>query len=136
VAGFIGSPQMNFVPVRLVERGDAGATVELPGAARVVLPLDARAFAPGTPLTLGVRPEHLAPADAGALALGVDLVEQLGGISHLHGRLADGTTRAIVSLPGQTSARSGESLRLDVPADNAHLFAEDGAALPRLRARP
>jgi sn-glycerol 3-phosphate transport system ATP-binding protein len=76
VAGFIGSPAMNLLPGRLTAAGDG---VELAGeAAHVRLALGASALssAGGRAVTLGVRPEHLMPADGG-LALRVELVEAL-----------------------------------------------------------
>ena len=57
VAGFIGSPQMNFVPVRLAAATADGALVELPGGGTVRVASIANAYPTGSTLTLGIRPE-------------------------------------------------------------------------------
>jgi ABC-type sugar transport system ATPase subunit len=136
VAGFIGSPQMNFIPVTLAGRDGAAARVALPGGRELVVAVDTGTIAQGAGLTLGVRPEHLVPSDdGGAIVLSIDEVEQLGGSSQLHGRLADGTTRAIVAVAGQTAAQRGEPVPLALVPGHAHLFDDAGAALPRLAGR-
>src|SRR5690606_7981736 len=75
VAGFIGSPAMNFLPGRVA----AGGIVELPGGE--VLRLPEAAAAAGRAVTVGLRPEHLALASEGAadsvLHVTADLVEAL-----------------------------------------------------------
>ncbi len=73
VAGFIGAPTMNFLPAELTRDGSAVAL-----GSRLVLGLaDGRRPGPdGTKLTVGIRPEHLAPGTG--LEMAVDLVEPLG----------------------------------------------------------
>jgi multiple sugar transport system ATP-binding protein len=135
VAGFIGSPKMNFVPAQAVSMQDGAAVVRLLEGGTLALPVT-QPIAPGAELTLGVRPEHLAPVDtAAALTVAVDQVEQLGGASQLHGRLPDGTTRITVAVPGQTPVRRGTAVGLALAVEDTHLFAEDGIALPRLGER-
>ncbi|MGE0577552.1 sn-glycerol-3-phosphate import ATP-binding protein UgpC, partial [Reyranella sp.] len=78
VAGFIGSPAMNFLAAKV--SADA-RSVDLAGTGTtaVSLPLGrATAAAAGTPVALGIRPEHLHPADDGPLAFDVELAEPLG----------------------------------------------------------
>ncbi len=125
VAGFIGSPQMNFVAVtaarRRLRRASLRRQVTVPGA---------RAAA-GTALTLGVRPEHLSlQPQPGALALPVTVaqVEQLGGLSLIYGTLpGDDTTRVTVQSAGQVSTSVGDTLTAYAPAEACHLFAADEA---------
>ncbi|MDE1929058.1 MAG: ATP-binding cassette domain-containing protein, partial [Burkholderiales bacterium] len=59
VAGFIGAPKMNFMPGTLVTATPDRATVRLAGGETLHAAVDARRLAPGAPVTLGVRPEHL-----------------------------------------------------------------------------
>ena len=67
VAGFIGSPKMNFLPTKVAAVDATGATVALPGGGRVTVPVQPGRLKPGDSVTLGVRPEHLRPADTGEL---------------------------------------------------------------------
>jgi len=123
VAGFIGSPKMNFLPVR-VERVENGhVAVALPGGGAIRLTLEGAAPAPGETLTLGVRPHHLAPGAQG-LTAEVRMVEQLGAETLLHSATPSGEP-LLVALPGQVGARVGETLRFDL--DRARLYAFDGA---------
>jgi multiple sugar transport system ATP-binding protein len=127
VAGFIGSPQMNFVPVSAAADGSVapafGGSVTVHGTRRVE---------PGTALTLGVRPEHLSLQPvAGALALPITVsqVEQLGGLSLVYGTLAGSDTRVTVQSAGQVRTAVGDTLTAHAPGDACHLFATDEAAL-------
>jgi sn-glycerol 3-phosphate transport system ATP-binding protein len=124
VAGFIGAPSMNLLPGRMAQDGtaarlDAGPLVTLPGGRR--------ALADGAKLTIGIRPEHLAPAAAG-LTGQVDLVERLGSESVVHLRLDDGTPLA-VKLAGADSVP--ERLTVLPMAEHTHVFdAATGQRLP------
>ena len=134
VAGFIGSPQMNFVPVSATGSAAGGVTVALPGGQSLTLPVRHGAPAPGTALVLGIRPEHMYPTAAdGAplLSLAVDQLEQLGGHSLLYGAVTGSDARATVHVPGQTAVRAGSAMGISMNAEHAHLFAGDdaGAAL-------
>jgi multiple sugar transport system ATP-binding protein len=80
VAGFIGSPAMNFLPARRMLNG-AQVHLELQGGIRLGAPA-ASGLEPGRALTLGVRPEHLAPAAEGLPAL-VKVVEPTGADTQL-----------------------------------------------------
>ncbi|MBA4221808.1 MAG: sugar ABC transporter ATP-binding protein [Methylobacterium sp.] len=116
VAGFIGSPKMNFLDVI--------------GANRFNLPTR-RTIDAGETLTLGVRPEHVvtggaAEIDLGALA--IIHVEQLGGQTIAYGRLADGQPLNVV-LEGQRRINAGDSLPVGAMAASCHLFASDGLRL-------
>ncbi len=93
VAGFIGSPKMNFLEVRVQKSDEAGVTIELPGGAPLVVPCNGDAVEPDQKLVLGVRPEHLsesANSDTDSTLAGeVMVIEHLGSETLLHVRLAD-----------------------------------------------
>ncbi len=82
VAGFIGSPKMNFFPSRAVAVGRGDATLELSPNHALSFPVPSGmspgALAPGASVTLGLRPEHLFLANDGPLSGQVDVVEHLG----------------------------------------------------------
>jgi multiple sugar transport system ATP-binding protein len=128
VAGFIGSPQMNFVAVKAAADGSVapafGGSVTVPG-------LSAGKAAAGTALTLGVRPEHLSlQPQPGALALPITVaqVEQLGGLSLIYGTLPGDGARVTVQHAGQVRTAVGDTLTAYAPAEACHLFASDEAA--------
>ena len=130
VAGFIGSPSMNFFDVDLDVRGGTptvtghGITVEVPERFRAHLG-DARE------LVLGVRPEHLAEApDDPHLTARVDMLEPLGAEVHALGEL-DGRPLT-ASLDPDTTIALGDPLPLRMDLDEIHLFDRaTGVALGR-----
>ena len=99
VAGFIGSPKMNFLK-GIMENG----AVRLPDYENRIVPTGVRA-ADGTPVTVGIRPEHFKEGGSAALPLTVDIVEHLGGETYAYARhgngdlltLATGNDRAVGS---------------------------------------
>jgi sn-glycerol 3-phosphate transport system ATP-binding protein len=129
VAGFIGSPAMNFLHARIAADG---ATVELPGGEMLVT--GRRAGEAGRPVTIGIRPEHIVPAPDATpgrpLHLTADLVEALGADTLVHGRIGNGDVVLLARLPGGVTTRIGDRLTLTVAPEAIHLFdPETGKAL-------
>jgi multiple sugar transport system ATP-binding protein len=155
VAAAIGSPAMNFLAGRLVSEGDAlwfaaaahdasGATVRAageetisPGAARsgpagaFSLPIpperrDALERHAGRPIVVGIRPEHLAPADDGAgddpwrFPAVVESVESLGGETRVALRAAGQTLT--MKAPGGCKVVPGEVLGVRAAKEHLHFF--------------
>ena len=119
VAGFIGSPRMNFIPLRL---GPQDSLLHASGG-RLLRP--GLGLAPGEALTLGARPEHItlaAQGDGLALEMQVQNIEQLGGHSMLQGLLDGSDTPLTVQCPGQVHMRQGDTLPVLLPAARCHLF--------------
>ena len=89
VAGFIGSPAMNFVSGVVAEGGDAKATVKLDNASEdIIVPL-ARPVQSGEKISLGLRPEHTALVDNSPLKGTVAVVERLGSVSFAYVKVGD-----------------------------------------------
>jgi len=140
VAGFIGSPQMNFLAGRIAAVGDDGMRVALdaaPGApASEALPLRGAPAVVQQPVVLGIRPEHvmLGAATTSSLQLSatIDRVEQLGGASFLYCSLAS-AEHLTVHVPGQVPYAAGETVTVALPAGDTHVFgaAEGEAAFAR-----
>ena len=86
VAGFIGSPKMNFLPVKVTAAQPQQVQVELPNRQLVWLPVEGAGVQPGANLSLGIRPEHLLPGEASEVRLtgDVQVVEQLGNETQIH----------------------------------------------------
>ncbi|GGC39985.1 sn-glycerol-3-phosphate import ATP-binding protein UgpC [Siccirubricoccus deserti] len=128
VAGFIGSPAMNFLEGRLAE---GGAAVELRAGPVIRFADGPRPGPDGLPLIIGIRPEHVILA-ADGLALALDLVEPLGSETVLHGSLADGEA-LVVKLAGM--APQDRTLWVALPPEMLHVFGrEDGRRIEPLRA--
>jgi sn-glycerol 3-phosphate transport system ATP-binding protein len=121
VAGFIGSPAMNFLSATV----DAdGKHVILPGNHRVV---SSRAGGnQGRAVTAGIRPEHLreaTEADAERVIEGeVDLVEALGADTIIHLRMDAEGHALLARLPGTPTLRQGDRIRLAIEEGQLHLF--------------
>ncbi|TVQ58303.1 MAG: sn-glycerol-3-phosphate ABC transporter ATP-binding protein UgpC [Rhodobacteraceae bacterium] len=132
VAGFIGSPQMNFIETTVKGVGAEGVRVGLPGGGDVTARVDGEGVVPGEKVTLGVRPEHLAADGPGAPLTGVaDVVEQLGESHFVHVVLPDGQ-KLIARAEGDARVGEGETVRLMVDGGHCHLFRDDGLATSRL----
>ena len=134
VAGFIGSPAMNFVEVKLDGSGDGA---KLAGASDWSIPLpnrykDAAASRGGKSFIAGFRPEHLDIGDAGgsngSFRARADVVEYLGNEELLHVNAAGQDVVAIVD--SEHRVRPGDIVNLVIPLDKLHLFdAESGLTL-------
>jgi sn-glycerol 3-phosphate transport system ATP-binding protein len=111
VAGFIGA--MNFLPGEIV---NSGSGVRLQNG--MLLPAATSAGA-GTPVSVGIRPEDLAPAAEG-FAMTIDLVERLGGEIQVHGTLPDGQTLS-AKLPAHAETPA-ETLVVTPNPARLHLF--------------
>ena len=126
VAGFIGSPKMNFIPVD-ARPDDGGIKVTLPGG--TVLHLAGSLAAAGK-MTLGLRPEHASATGSGdaVLPAKVHLAEHLGSETLFFVSLADGTEIA-VKADGLAPERPGDIMQIGFPARACHLFDADGHAV-------
>ncbi len=127
VAGFIGSPKMNFLPATLVEGRHDGARVRLSTGELLDVAVDAAAQPAGAPVTVGVRPEHAEPGAAGQhIVREVRWQERLGEATYLY---LDGALT--VKAPGQARADAGQRVAVTLPPAALHLFDDQGLALPR-----
>jgi len=123
VAGFIGSPAMNFLAAKV---GQDRKSVDLAGTGAngpITLAL-ARptSAAAGTPVALGIRPEHLHPVADGPLQFEVELAEPLGADTLLHGRFGTANELVTVRQGGHVIARPGERRHFKAEPGHLHLF--------------
>ncbi|MCB9683082.1 MAG: sn-glycerol-3-phosphate ABC transporter ATP-binding protein UgpC [Alphaproteobacteria bacterium] len=133
VAGFIGSPSMNFVDGVLASDGTGPAFSGPSGLVVSMTHVDAGAMPAGAKLTLGVRPHDLVVGDAGPLRGVVRTVERMGWEAFVHVDVAGTTLVARVEGPLAARVDLGDSLALAVPDGVASLFGADGVALGRRR---
>ncbi len=126
VASFIGSPAMNLLAGQV---SNDGYRFELPGGMAVPVGRNLSSLA-GKPLTLGIRPEHIALSSQaeGGLPLVMDTLEMLGADNLAHGRC--GEQKMIIRLDHQNRPQRGSMLWLHLPEDRLHFF--DGETGQRL----
>ncbi|MEO8155966.1 MAG: sn-glycerol-3-phosphate ABC transporter ATP-binding protein UgpC [Rhizobacter sp.] len=135
VAGFIGSPKMNFIEATLQSANDREAIVQLPDGTLITTAADARSLKPGDKVTLGVRPEHLdARSEAAPNSLRglVQVAEQLGDTTYLYLDVAGANGHVVARTSPENALASGDAAQLVVPAARAYLFDDKGLALPSL----
>lgn len=130
VAGFIGSPKMNFLSAKTVSSNADALSIQV-GEVQIELPIAEGGKQGNGNITLGVRPEHLRFSDTGALHGRVRSVEQLGSISFVYCEV-DGqglcVQTQLLPLP-----RIGDSVRLDFDRLDAYLFDCDGRTVSPLK---
>jgi multiple sugar transport system ATP-binding protein len=136
VAGFIGSPRMNFIKGQVVRAGENSASIGFAGAEAIVKAAQGR-LRVGDEVTVGIRPEHMAEEGAQTIPLvgAIDAVERLGEASFVYMKLASGDD-VIVRAPGETSAAPGERYTAHVPAHALHVFDAAGLAVRAERSAP
>ena len=133
VAGFLGSPKMNFLSGTSVKSEDGGLRADVAGGS---FPLFGPANgAPGQRVTVGIRPEHfeLASLDDANIQARVRFTEQLGGETFLHcdhGDVSAEAAHLIVKLPGQVRFADGADVGLKVRPELVYGFDADGVTLP------
>jgi multiple sugar transport system ATP-binding protein len=135
VAGFIGSPKMNFLPCVLVSATEAGATVKLADGTLVLAGSDARGLAVGTALVMGIRPERIVAATEageGTAKTSVIVAEHLGDTIFLYVHTPGGTGQLTVKAKPENPLRTGDETHLSFPAKHCLLFGPDDRTLPRL----
>ncbi|PQV44798.1 ABC transporter ATP-binding protein [Paraburkholderia sp. BL21I4N1] len=136
VAGFIGSPRMNFIDavVESIEPGRVCVTLAQSGE-KLLAQVDGQRLQRGQPVTLGVRPEHVClDGEEQSIQCTTVLSERLGEHSYIHADHASGSL--VAKAPGDTPIGSGERIRIHVPSAACHLFDADGVALRRSSFEP
>jgi ABC-type sugar transport system ATPase subunit len=128
VAGFIGSPRMNFMAGRVNALADREVSIGSEGLPAVRVAVSGDGLSQGDEVTLGIRPEHLSLTDGDGWPLVVEVVEQLGGTSYVHARLPSGE-RLTLAEAGQTPLRSGAQMRVAPAPDRLHVFRKDGSEI-------
>jgi multiple sugar transport system ATP-binding protein len=135
VAGFIGSPAMNFLAGRIAGIAANGVEVEMTGGRKTLVRCRPDGAEIGAPVTLGIRPEALNAAGGGDSRLPgvVYNVERLGGDTYLYLSGAEGKD-ITVHAPGDMVVAIGDEVAIGFNGDKCHLFRENGEAFPRLGA--
>ncbi len=132
VAGFIGSPRMNFMPAEITGGGGDALAFRLDAGLAMTTPVKGAAPAAGTRITLGIRPENIALAnpDDARLTGEIQIAEHLGGETFFYVNLPTGQS-ITVELQGQIHMQAGERVGLTFADDAYHLFDTDERVIHR-----
>ena len=130
VAGFIGSPKMNFIKAVASPLKGGKINVSLPGGTKIVLDDQGQKISVGQKIALGIRPEHITIGEKndGELKGNLRIAEYLGSETMFYASLADGSDLS-VKADGLTSAKQGADIKFGLPSKACHLFGADGKTI-------
>ncbi|MCP3367683.1 ABC transporter ATP-binding protein [Bradyrhizobium cajani] len=136
VAGFIGSPKMNFLGGKVEAAHEHGLDVRLEAGSTISVLVQPDQMLVGKPVTVGIRPDDFSsPAPNQqeiSIGLDVDFVEHLGSVTYIYGNVGDETV--VARAPKSGSRKSAEKLGLTAAPADCHLFMSNGKAVRRLQA--
>jgi multiple sugar transport system ATP-binding protein len=136
VAGFIGSPRMNFLPVTVASVSGSVTTLTLPQGESVTIPVQSKHLSVGDRATLGIRPEHLRfDANNATTHAEVQVLERLGGETFAYVRLAGGDTM-VVQTDGDSPVRLHDQVPIYINGDRCHLFDAQGVTVSKKELHP
>ena len=132
VAGFIGSPKMNLLPVQLTEIEGSAMTLKHGADTTLKCNTFVAPQSENGDFTLGIRPEHLTVCDPASSDLGatVKVVEALGSDTYIYADLSTGE-QIVIRAKSDTRVKRGETIGLRIEQGSQHLFAGNGQALIR-----
>ncbi|OMH33883.1 ABC transporter ATP-binding protein [Motiliproteus sp. MSK22-1] len=135
VAGFIGSPKMNFMDGRVSAINSEYLDIKLSNGTITQAHVESADLAIGDSVTIGIRPEHMQEGTDAEMVLEgqVTLVEQLGEASFVYMQLDDGA-EIIVRASGESTTTIGERIKVCFSPVSAHVFSQSGQAMRRLKA--
>ena len=136
VAGFIGSPKMNFLPVRVVDVKEDSVKIEMLDADHVSfwIPVEGMGLNVGDNVSLGIRPEHLLPCEHSDICIKgtVKVVEQLGHETQVYLELPAIKQNIVYRQNDIVLVKEGDEMAIGINPNRCHLFREDGTACRRL----
>jgi multiple sugar transport system ATP-binding protein len=136
VAGFIGSPKMNFLDGEVAALAPDRVTVKLKGGSQQVVAVQPRNLKVGDAVSVGIRPEHLLVDEhAPTLKASVTALEALGDFSYLYADSSCSAEPVISRVPHTTVLPHGTQVGFSAAPEHCHLFDQEGLALPRTELR-
>ncbi len=140
VAGFIGSPQMNFYEGTIRSVAPELLGIDVPGLGLVNVPVDGTSAAVGQTVSLGLRPNHIHLASESAqhdhtFRFRADYAESVGTETYVYGRIEGNSTATIVHLPGHVAVAENDLLEFAAATSHFHVFnGETGLSYAKRRA--
>ena len=129
VAGFIGSPKMNFIPVSVLDKDKNKTKINVLGASTLAVPKTNNSFKISDSLTLGIRPEHLIVNENMKCSWEgkVFVVEKLGSGTFLY--LEKEGDPLVVETDGDSKIKVGDMVKVGFDPNKCHLFNRDGESI-------
>ncbi len=134
VAGFIGSPKMNFINAKVEQVEPNKVLVQTENSQVFWIQVDGRSVDTGSQMIVGIRPEHLLnQSDSEHMLRGkVQVVEKLGNETQIYLNLEHSETQIIYRAPDTINVEPGHYFSIGIPTHRCHLFHLDGTACQRL----
>ncbi len=130
VAGFIGSPKMNFLDGKVISIDNKDiAVIDIAGQ-KIELEVDGTKISVNETVKLGIRPEHVKEDTQNAdiiLKIDIDVAEHLGGLTYLYGQFKG--HKLTIEVSGANLTRHGESVEVGLKKSDCYLFNSGGEAL-------
>jgi multiple sugar transport system ATP-binding protein len=132
VAGFIGSPGMNFFPGTFIGSGPDGARIAVPGFGDLTLKIDTGTLSEGSAVEIGIRPQYLHVGGTGIAArFAVEYAESIGTETYVYGSVVGTNTPSILHLAEHRKFAPGEILSVSVAPHSVLAFdVASGRTLP------
>jgi multiple sugar transport system ATP-binding protein len=127
VAGFIGSPSMNFLTAEPAGERDGRARMRLSDGTVLDVALPTAALPRASRFELGIRAEHLQANETGQIPVVADVVEHLGDRTLVYARLKD-DSQIVFEDRGDSAIQPGDALRLTAQPEHFHIFDDNGRA--------
>ncbi len=138
VAGFLGSPRMNFLTAIVLNVTQQAALAQLADGSLLQILVDASGVGVGDKIIVGIRAEHLRigntlAVDQNQLKVDVNFVEHLGDTCIVYANFPGAENLLAAKFPvTYQQLQAGQKLCLQVAAEHCYAFTQAGTALPRL----
>ncbi|MBJ7550552.1 ABC transporter ATP-binding protein [Marinomonas ostreistagni] len=134
VAGFIGSPKMNFLPAKIHHADPENTQLVLESGRIIHASIDSSALQKGDAVQIGLRPEHMSLDCTDNRFEGtVTLLEHLGELSYLYVDMGQ-EGELVLKVDGDNHHQAGDHIQFGIKPTHLYLFDRDGKALNRVNA--
>ena len=133
VAGFIGSPKMNFMEGQVTGIANGLVHVQLNDGGAQSVAVETEGVKAGDKVTVGVRPEHLHVQAGGSIKATVTAQESLGDFAYVYADCASSPEGLILRVPEEDEYKPGQQIGLSADPERCHLFGANGLAQRRVK---
>ena len=129
VAGFIGSPKMNFIESSVISKNSNSSEVDILGSGKLSIPKAHINISEGDKIKIGIRPEHLEINQISDVVWEgkVFVVEKLGSGTFLY--LEKDGEPLVVQTDGDTKIKVGDTIKVGINSSRCHIFNEKGSSI-------
>lgn len=134
VAGFIGSPKMNFLKAKVLDADPVNTQLVLESGHVISACVDTSLLSQNDEVHIGLRPEHVSlHCDDNKLEGQITLIEHLGELSYLYVNIGQ-DKELVLKVDGDNRYQAGELITFGIQPNRLYLFDSKGKALPRINA--